>query len=240
MGLTVASVVAGAAPPVAAAPRDSFAIERNSYLLGQAPDWLDARNVVFHDPFLRDDGSDGQIHIHRSTLDGRKRKCLTCGLEGPNQVLVVQPNGKWILFHSWNGHSIRLGGAGFGGVGSDVWVMTRDGKRRTNLTKSSEFNDNFHAYWSPDGRHIVWTALNWNEAEGGNGRSDVRVARFEPDAPGGPRLADEHVVRPGNGHWYETQWWAPDGSGFLYTETVGTAINPELFFCRLPDPDRGR
>ncbi|HYN50596.1 MAG TPA: hypothetical protein VES62_06695 [Thermoleophilaceae bacterium] len=242
MALVLASVFAGAAPAVAAVPRggDSFAIERNGYLLGQAPDWLDERNVVFHDPFLRDDGSDGQIHIHRSTLDGKKRKCLTCGLEGPNQVPVVQPNGKWILFHSWNGHNIRLGGAGFGGVGSDVWVMTRDGKRRTNLTKSSELNDNFHAYWSPDGRHIVWTALNWNEAEGGNGRSDVRVARFEPNGPGGPRLVDEHVVRPGNGHWYETQWWAPDGSGFLYTETAGTAINPELFFCRLPDPDRGR
>jgi hypothetical protein len=47
------------------------------------------------------------------------------------------------------------------------------------------------------------------------------------------------VVRPGNGHWYETQWWAPDGSGFLYTETYGHAINPELFFCRLPNPARG-
>ena len=47
-------------------------------------------------------------------------------------------------------------------------------------------------------------------------------------------------MRPGNGHWYETQWWAPDGSGFLYTETTDTAIDPELFFCRLPDPGRGR
>jgi hypothetical protein len=84
MALVLASVFAGAAPAVAAVPRggDSFAIERNGYLLGQAPDWLDERNVVFHDPFLRDDGSDGQIHIHRSTLDGKKRKCLTCGLEG--------------------------------------------------------------------------------------------------------------------------------------------------------------
>jgi Tol biopolymer transport system component len=65
--------------------------------------------------------------------------------------------------------------------------MTRDGRRRTNLTDSSEFHDNFHAYWSPDGRHIVWTSLNWNPAEGGDGRSDVRVARFEPKAPGNPR-----------------------------------------------------
>ena len=148
----------------------------------------------------------------------------------------MRPGGGWILFHSWSGHAARLGGPGFGGIGSDVWVMTRDGRRRTNLTASGELNDNFHAYWSPDGRWIAWTSLNWNAAEGGTGRSDVRVARFDPNGPRGPRLVDEHVVRPPNGHWYETQWWAPDGSGFLYTETTGTAINPELFFCRLPDP----
>jgi hypothetical protein len=59
-------------------------------------------------------------------------------------VPVVQPGARWILFHSWNGHRVRLGGAGFGGIGSDVWVMTGDGRRRTNLTDSSEFHDNFH------------------------------------------------------------------------------------------------
>lgn len=152
---------------------------------------------------------------------------------------MAQPHGDWILFHSWNGHTTRIGAPGFGGIGSDVWVMRRDGSQRTNLTRSAELADHFHAYWSPDGEHIVWTALNWNNAEGGNGKSDVRVARFDPDGPNGPRLVDEHVVRPPNGHWYETQWWAPDGSGFLYTETAGTAINPELFFCRLPSPDAG-
>jgi hypothetical protein len=75
--------------------------------------------------------------------------------------------------------------------------MTRDGRRRTNLTRGPELSDNFHAYWSPDGRHVAWTALNWNAAAGGDGRSEIHVARFDPR---GPRLVDEHVVRPGNGH----------------------------------------
>jgi len=217
----------------------NFVVDTNPLLLGQASDWVDERHVVWHDPIIRDEDGDGQTHIYRSTLDGAEKVCLTCGLDGPNQVPVVQPHGRWILFHSWNGHSFRLGGPGFGGIGSDVWVMTREGAHRTNLTQSSELRDNFHAYWSPDGRYIAWTALSWNSDEGGNGRSDVRVARFDPHGPSGPRLVDEHVVRPGNGHWYETQWWAPDGSGFLYTETMDTAVNPELFFCRLPDPAAG-
>jgi hypothetical protein len=234
------AVAAGAALPRsrrAPASEGRFVTRTSPYTLGQAADWLDPRHVVYQDPLVRDEGSDGQTQIYRSTLDGRDKSCLTCGLAGPNQVPIVQPHGHWILFHSWNGHRARIGGPGFGGIGSDVWVMTRDGRRRTNLTRTAELHDNFHAYWSPDGRYLAWTALDWNPTDGGTGRSEVRVARFDSR---GPRLVDEHSVRPPNGHWYETQWWAPDGSGFLYTETADTAINPELYFCRLPDPARGR
>ncbi len=213
---------------------ERFVVRSNPYTLGQAPDWLDSRHVVY-----QEETPDGDRQVFRSTLRGTEKKCLTCGLTGPNQVPVVQPHGNWILFHSWHDHAVRIGSPGFGGIGSDVWVMRRDGSSRTNLTSSGEFHDNFHAYWSPDGRYIVWTALNWNADEGGNGRSDIRVARFDPHGPNGPRLVGEHRVRPPNGHWYETQWWAPDGSGFLYTESVDTSLNHELFFCRLPDPARG-
>ncbi len=240
MGLGVLAVsvlaIAGLARALAEDPGsgERFVVRTNPYTVGQAPDWLDSRHVVY-----QADTGDGDRQVFRSTLSGAQRTCLTCGLSGPNQVPVVQPGGDWILFHSFHGHTVRVGSPGFGGLGSDVWVMRRDGSRRTDLTRSAEFHDNFHAYWSPDGRYIVWTALNWNADDGGDGRSDIRVARFDPHGPHGPRLVGEHPVRPGNGHWYETQWWAPDGSGFLYTESVDTALNNELFFCRLPDPAHG-
>ena len=245
VGLVACSMILAARPPCRASDElpppagERFIVEASSFLVGQAADWLDRDHVVWHG--LADDGAGGaENQIFRSTLDGDEQVCLTCGLDGPNQVPVVQPRGgKWILFHSWNGRTATIGSPGFGGIGSDVWVMRRNGRQRTNLTRGAELEDHFHAYWSPDGEHIVWTALSWNAAEGGNGKSDVRVARFDARGPQGPRLVDEHVVRPANGHWYETQWWAPDGSGFLYTETVDIAINPELFFCRLEDPDRG-
>ncbi len=229
-------VIAGLSEALAEGPGPSerFAVRTNPYTIGQAPDWLDSRHVVYQAPT-----EDGDRQVFRSNLSGGGKRCLTCGLSGPNQVPVVQPHGDWILFHSFHGHAVRAGSPGFGGIGSDVWVMKRDGSSRTNLTSSSEFHDNFHAYWSPDGRYIVWTALNWNAEEGGNGKSDIRVARFLPKGRQGPRLVGEHRVRPPNGHWYETQWWAPDGSGFLYTESTGTSLNNELFFCRLRDPAHG-
>jgi WD40-like Beta Propeller Repeat len=233
-GALLAATAALLVAPAASGASAGFRVSTSPYTLGQAATWLDDGHVVFSAKT-----ADGDTQIFRSTLPGKHRRCLSCGLNGPNQVPVPEPHGDWILFHSWHGHSVRVGSPGFGGLGSDVWVMTRDGRHRTNLTKTGELHDNFHAYWSPDGRYIAWTALDWNSADGGNGKSDVRVGRFEPDARGGPRLADVHTVRPGNGHWYETQWWAPDGSGFLYTETYDTALNPELFFCRLPDPARG-
>ena len=110
-------------PLVAAGAGRRFVVETNPVVLGQAADWLDRDHVVWHDPIIRDEDGDGEVHIHRSTLDGGEKVCLTCGLQGPNQVPVVQPHGDWILFHSWNGHALRIGGAGFGGIGSEVWVM---------------------------------------------------------------------------------------------------------------------
>src|SRR5947209_8651840 len=124
-------------------------------------------------------------------------------------------------------------------MGSALYVMRPDGSHVKALTGldpahgAGEGEDDYHAYWSPDGKRVVWTDLNWNFVDdNGQGRWDVRVADFV-DGASGPHLTNIRVVRPANGHWYETQHWAPNGSGFLYTETTGTAMATQLFFCRL-------
>jgi len=97
-----------------------------------------------------------------------------------------------------------------------------------------EGTDDYHAYWSPNGKRLVWAHFNGNFIDGGGqARWDIRVANFVV-RHGVPRLTHVRVVRPDNGHWYETQWWAPNGKGFLYTESFGSAVNTELFYCRLP------
>jgi Tol biopolymer transport system component len=211
-----------------------FDVETNPYTFGQAPSWApDGKHVLFHDDFDRefdDDASDGQ-HVYLSRLDGSNRRCLTCGKHpAPNMVATFRPQGDKILFHAWGEHRMTVGAPGFGGMGSDLYVMNPDGSGIVNLTKDTEGHDNFHAYFSPDGRKVVWTGLNWNfVTETGRGKFSVWLADYVEDADG-PRLENKRMLLPENGHFYETQWWKPDGSGFLYTESVDSATNLELFF----------
>jgi Tol biopolymer transport system component len=213
-----------------------FTTSVQSFATGQAPVFMPDGRVVFG----QDYGQGAGTQIYVSQLDGTEQKCLTCDQAAPNDVAAVRPGGDWILYHGWEGHHITVGAPGFGGLGSELWVMKPDGSGKTQLTGldashgAGEGEDDYHAYWSPDGTKLVWAHLNWNFVDdGGNGNWDIRVADFSVGADGKPKLGNERVVRPADGHYYETQWWAPDGSGFLYTESFGTSMNNELFFCRL-------
>ena len=241
-GLAVAFLALALAPvaqaressPYTSAP---YTVTTHRYAFGQAPMFMpDGRRVVFGKDFKNGDG----MQVYMTRRDGSRRRCLTCGQPSRNNVPAPSPNGKWILFHSWRGHYLTIGSPGYGGMGSALYVMRPDGSHVTRLTGldsargAGEGEDDYHAYWSPDGRRVVYTHLNWNfVTNGGRGRWDIRVADFVDDGRHPPRLRNVRVVRPPNGHWYETQWWKPDGSGFLYTETWRYAMNTELFFCRL-------
>src|SRR3954453_15454642 len=234
--LAAATALGLAAPAGAQSISAPYTVRNHPYTFGQAPVFLPNGDVVVGKNFHDGNG----MQVYSSALDGTGRRCLTCEMKAPNNVPAVRPQGDWVLFHSWNGHHITFGSPGYGGIGSELWVMRPVGSHKTQLTGtdpahgSGEGEDDFHAYWSPDGRRLVWAHLNWNFAtDEGQGKWDIRVADFVDDGSGPPHLANERVVRPANGHFYETQWWAPDGSGFLYTETTGTAMATQLFFCRL-------
>jgi hypothetical protein len=263
--LTLAVVVgalAAAMPASAQAALDystaPFTESVNPYAYGQAPVFLpNGRQVVFGKDF--GSGEQNQIYI-ANFPKGTGLRCLTC--TGPdtsqsnvNGVPQVRPEGDWILFSSWRGRYITFGSPGYGGIGSALWVMHPNGTDQTQLTETQaqflagnttsqnprafgadEGYDDYHAYWSPNGKLIEWAHFDGNLPSGGIGKWDVELANFSV-VHGKPSLSDVRVVRPANGHWYETQWWAPDGSGFLYTETTNGADIPHLFFCRLIDRD---
>jgi Tol biopolymer transport system component len=260
MGAAVAVAVA-ASVSLPAAARANYSTARfkettNAYAYGQAPVFMpNGRQVVFGKDFQA--GQNNQIYI-AGYPSGSGLKCLTCtgpdtSVSNINGVPQVRAQGDWILFSSWRGRYITFGSPGYGGIGSALWVMHPDGSDQTQLTETTcelvtcntnnpgsfgadEGWDDYHAYWSPNGNMVEWAHFDGNLPTGGVGKWDVELANFAVKN-GVPSLTDIRVVRPANGHWYETQWWAPDGSGFLYTETTGSAATPHLFFCRLIDND---
>jgi hypothetical protein len=236
--LALATGLLGAAPALAYKAYFDAPIHlgKNPFTFGQAPVFMPGGEVLASDDFGNTPYND---QTYEARVNGKDPRCLTCQLGGENLVPAVRPQGDWVLFHSWIGHHITLGAPGYGGIGSELYAMHPNGTDVTKLyanpsVQDGEGTDDYHAYWSPDGRRIVWTHFNGNIIDGnGQGRWDVRVANFVV-RHGKPALTNVRIVRPANGHWYETQWWAPDGSGFLYTESYGTSIDTELFYCHLP------
>jgi Tol biopolymer transport system component len=255
VAMLAAPAASWAAGNYATAP---FAETTNQYAFGQAPVFMPSgKQVLFGKDFEK--GENNQIYI-ANFPDGSDLKCLTCtgpddSVSNVNGVPAVRPQGDWILFSSWRGRYITFGSPGYGGIGSALWVMHPNGTDQTQLTETQaqflagnttssspsafgadEGYDDYHAYWSPNGQEIEWAHFDGNLPSGGIGKWDIEVAHFVVNN-GVPSLTDIHVVRPANGHWYETQWWAPNGSGFLYTETTDGADIPHLFFCKLIDDD---
>jgi Tol biopolymer transport system component len=181
--------------PYAEAP---FDISTGAYTFGQAPVFMPDGQVVFGKDF----GMGTQVYI--ANRDGSGLKCLTCELPPPNNVPAVRPQGDWILFHSWMGHHITVGSPGYGGIGSELYAMRPDGSDVTKLYELSPHNDygegddDYHAYWSPDGKRIVWAHFGGNFLAGEPATWDIRVANFGVQN-GKPMLTDVRVVRPSGG-----------------------------------------
>jgi hypothetical protein len=245
-----------------------FRVQANAYTFGQTPSWTSTGDVLSNEP-----DRSGLEQVYNSKLDGSRRRCETCGrLQGPNGFAEQQPQagavsrsdasararspGRWILFCSMGAQPEHYGQPCLGGYGSDLYVMRPDGSRLTRLTRASDPArgaryddrpggvpyDNYHPYWSPDGRHLIWTRTEAYPLDRGGQRWQMLLADFAAPAHGSPHLSHVRVVGPAFGV-YETQAWAPDGSGFLFT-AFGPRRSPfqatppgwmhlELYFMRL-------
>lgn len=209
-----------------------FSAHVNSFMFGQDPSWTPDGRVLSNE---KDPAGTEQVFVSR--LDGSRRGCLTCGQPGPNGFPQERPQGDWVLFCSWRGQSVTLGAPCLGGVGTDLYAMRPDGSHVTRLTSEppGAIFDNYHPAWSPDGRRVVWTHVAFDPLAEGGTHWTMLVADFVTRGDL-PQLANPVTVGPAENTGYETQVWAPDGSGFLYTAMgqhgVGW-LNLELYFMRL-------
>lgn len=212
-----------------------FTVQSNAVAFGQNPAWTHDGRVLSNE---NDNSGTEQVYI--SNLDGSNMSCLTCGQPGPNGFPQEHPKkGDWILFCSWRGQTVTFGKPCLGGVGSDLYVMRPDGSQATRLTNvdsGPDPQDNYHPYWSPDGTQLVWTHVTYQLPNQGGTQWEIKVADFVQDQTG-PHLANVTVVFPSSNAGYETQVWAPDGSGVLFTQAGGKDLagwmNTELYFLRL-------
>ena len=241
LGATLAGASSAQAATGAAGPNPyfdaPFVVRTNPTRFGQDPSWTPDGRVLSNEP---DSGGTDQVYV--STLAGTARHCLTCGQPGPNGFPQERPQGDWILFCSWRGAPVTFGAPCLGGVGTDLYVMRPDGSDVTRLTlpglpfeSADVVYDNYHPAWSPDGRRIVWTHVGYEPLSSGGTQWTMLVADF--DAHGAtPRLGAVTVVGPAIDSGYETQVWAPDGSGFLYTamgQSGAGWLNLELYYLRV-------
>ncbi len=251
LALTALTSVAAGAPqpgPYFAAP---FVVHTNSYTFGQDPSWTLGGDVLSQEL-----DRSGILEVYRSQRSGADDQCVTCGrTRGPNGFAAMRRQGDWILFCSYGDQPEHLGSPCLGGYGGDLYAIRPDGTGATRLTKRSDPNDgaiysdahgvpydNYHPYWSPDGRHLVWVRTEAYPLRQGGQRWQIMFADFIAPKHGSPRLANIRVVGPTFGV-YETQQWAPDGSGFLFTAfgprtspyqaTAPGWMHQELYFMRL-------
>jgi hypothetical protein len=231
----------------------NFNVEENSYTFGQTPSWTRTGDVLSQEL-----DESGILQVYRSRLDGAERKCLTCGqLPGPNGFAEERPQGDWIMFCTYGNQPQHLGSPCLGGYGSDLYVMRPDGSRPTRLAADTLPNngadyslhgtpyDTLHPYWSPDGTHVSWTRIVAHPLSQGGETWEIMLADFVVSEDGDPEITNARVVGPAFGV-YETQQWAPDGSGLLFTAfgprqspyqaTPPGWMHQELYFMRLYGP----
>jgi len=205
-----------------------FEVDKLDYAFGQGASWTQSGEVLS----TQLDAA-GITQIYRAREDGSEQRCLTCNtVAGPNGLASERPQGDWILFHSYGQQTVHYGSPGFGGYGGDLYVMRPDGSSPYRLTTSSDPNDgapygvstgvpydNFHAYWSPNGRQVIWTHVEAHPLRDVGQTWSILLADFAVSS-GRPALENVRVVGKPYGA-YETQPWSPDGEGFLFSATGG-------------------
>lgn len=227
-----------------------FTVTRLAHRFDQAPSWTRDGQVLSGEP-----DAAGTSQIYRGNVDGTRQACLTCRtVAGQNAFPQERPQGDWILFASYGQQPVHTGRPGFGGYGGDLYAMRPDGSHARRLTTASDPGggapytatlgvpyDNFHAFWSPNGRQVAWTHTEAHPLAQGGQTWAMLIGDFAVRG-GVPALRNVRVVARPYGA-YETQPWAPDGSGFLFSAAGGHASpfqaappgwgHMQLYFLRL-------
>ena len=158
-------------------------------------------------------------------------RCLTCdnpSLPGKNKGAPdFQSTGKYIVFIAEKANHPGSSANSVPGIGtySDIWVLTLDGKKATQLTHTPNSRDSasgiIFSIFSPDGKKLSWTEMigkvNIWKGRQQFGSWVIKTANFIDDSIRGPYLANIKVYQPGGVPAFnEGYGWSPDGSKLIF------------------------
>ncbi len=98
--------------------------------------------------FVYKDGSSGRKQIRLMNIDGSEETELTRNVDYDAIDPKWSPDGKWIVFSSNEGLDSK------GRQNYDIWLMRKDGARKTRLTTNGSRDDS--PYWGHNGKFVYF------------------------------------------------------------------------------------
>jgi Tol biopolymer transport system component len=124
------------------------------------------------------------------------------------------PDGRWIAWHS---HRALKNPAYYDapGTSDDIWIRRADDVRATEIRATHDVWETYGAFWSPDGRELIYTT--WDR-KGTPGLYEVRITSFNPES--GQVLGERKFPMPKAVHSPEIAVWSPNGQEIAVTDAV--------------------
>lgn len=195
---------------------------------GYLPSWSrDGRHLAFvtGDYRLVDWGLPQDIDIVNVDTRGRALRAL----DSPRPFIVGNnedfppdwsPSGKWIVWHSHRDSAADPAFYGAPGTTDDIWLRGADAPESTEVKVTNNLWETGWAYWSPDGRQIIYTT--WDRS-GGPGIYQVRTMSMDPLT--GRSLGEHRFPMPAQVHSPEIAIWSPSGKEIAVEDAVSPTEN---------------
>ena len=123
-------------------------------------------------------------------------------------------DGRWIAWHS---HRAPHDPAFYDAPGTtdDIWIRRAEDTKAPEIRATHDLWETGWAYWSPDGRELVYTTWDRN---GEPGLYEVRITSFDPVA--GRTLGERKFPMPKAVHSPEIAIWSPSGNELAIEDAV--------------------